>query len=118
ALAMAAAQKIVGEALDESRQRSLLAEFFSGIKSGRVTVMENVSAGGTSAEVTSALPLNSQEQEIVKRDILRAMGTAAGGSVVFRVDPNILGGLVVRVGDKIMDGSVVGQLQGLKQSLS
>lgn len=118
ALAVAAAHKIVGDSLDEQRQRSLLEEFFSGIRDGRVSVLDNISTAGTSAEVTSALPLNPQEQEIVKRDILRAMGNTDGSSVIFRVDPDILGGLVVRVGDKIMDGSVVGQLQGLKQSLS
>lgn len=117
ALAVAAAQKIVGETLDESRQRSLLQEFFSGIRSGRVTVLENASAAGASAEVTSALPLNPEEQETVKRDVLNAMGGGDASSVVFRVDPGILGGLVVRVGDKVMDGSVTGQLQGLKQSL-
>ncbi len=118
ALAVAAAQKIVGETLDERRQRDLLQEFFSGIRSGRVTLLENVTASGASAEVTSALPLTPDEQETVKRDVLRSMGSSDGSSVVFRVDPDILGGLVVRVGDKVMDGSVVGQLQGLKQSLS
>jgi F-type H+-transporting ATPase subunit b len=34
ALAMAAAQKLVGDALDEKRQRALIDEFFSGVKSG------------------------------------------------------------------------------------
>jgi F0F1-type ATP synthase delta subunit len=37
--------------------------------------------------------------------------------VVFKVDPGILGGLVVRVGDKIVDGSVAGKLEGLRVSL-
>ncbi|MBP7786459.1 MAG: F0F1 ATP synthase subunit delta, partial [Longilinea sp.] len=35
----------------------------------------------------------------------------------FRVDPTILGGVVVRVGDRVVDGSVVGKLQTLKQNL-
>jgi F-type H+-transporting ATPase subunit b len=118
ALAVAAAEKIMGETLDERRQRDLLQEFFSGIRTGRVTLLESASATGGSAEVTSALPLTPEEEETVKRDVLRVMGSTDGGSVSFRVDPDILGGLVVRVGDKVMDGSVVGQLQGLKQSLS
>jgi F0F1-type ATP synthase delta subunit len=37
--------------------------------------------------------------------------------VDFRVDPSILGGLVIHVGDKILDGSVAGQLETLRQSL-
>ncbi len=36
----------------------------------------------------------------------------------FRVDPQILGGLVVRVGDRVMDGSAAGQLERLHQSLA
>jgi F0F1-type ATP synthase delta subunit len=37
--------------------------------------------------------------------------------ITFRVDPSILGGLVIRVGDKVLDGSVVGQLETMRQSL-
>ena len=33
--------------------------------------------------------------------------------LTFRVDPAILGGLVIRVGDKVLDGSVAGKLEGL-----
>ena len=56
-LAIAAANKLVGDALDENRQRALLNEFFSGVKSGKVVVLDNASFKGDSAEVTSALPL-------------------------------------------------------------
>jgi F-type H+-transporting ATPase subunit b len=116
ALAMAAAHKLIGATLDEKRQHDLLEEFFSGVRSGKVVVLES-EAGlrGQAAEVTSALPLTGAEQEAVKKDILSKVGQAA--SVTFRVDPAILGGLVVKVGDQIVDGSVSGQLQGLKQSL-
>ena len=115
ALAIAAAQKLVGDALDEKRQHVLLAEFFSGVKSGKVVVLEGAEISGASAEVVSALPLTDDEQATVKRDVLVKMGTQA--TVEFRVDPSILGGLVVRVGDKVLDGSVAGQLEGLRQSL-
>lgn len=116
ALAMAAAHKLIGATLDEKRQHDLLEEFFSGVRSGKVVVLEG-EAGlrGQAAEVTSALPLTGAEQEAVKKDILSKVGQAA--LVTFRVDPAILGGLVVKVGDQIVDGSVSGQLQGLKQSL-
>lgn len=52
ALAIAATQKLVGEALDEKRQRALIEEFFSGVKSGKVTVLEGAAIAGGSAEVT------------------------------------------------------------------
>jgi len=114
ALAVAAANKLVGEALDEKKQHALLDEFFSGVKSGKVVVLDDASFKGDSAEVTSALPLSKDEEASVKSDILSKVGAQA---VSFRVDPSILGGLVIKVGDKVLDGSVAGKLEGLRQSL-
>ena len=114
ALAIAAAQKLIGEALDEKRQHNLLSEFFSGVKSGKTVVLDGA-LEGDSAEVTSALPLTESEQASVKKDVLAKMGEQA--KVEFKVDPSILGGLVVKVGDKVIDGSVAGQLEDLHKSL-
>jgi F-type H+-transporting ATPase subunit b len=115
ALAIAAAQKLVGESLDEKRQHALLAEFFSGVKSGKVVVLEGAELAGAAAEITSALPLTDAEQAAVKKDVLAKIGKQA--SISFRIDPSILGGLVIRVGDKVLDGSVAGKLEGLRQNL-
>ena len=115
ALSLAAAQKLVGEALDEKRQHALINEFFSGVKSGKVVVLEGEEMTGSTAEITSALPLTTSEQEAVKTDVLARMGKQA--SVNFRIDPSILGGLVVKIGDKVLDGSVQAQLESLRQSL-
>ena len=114
ALSIAAAQKLVGEALDEKRQHVLIDEFFSGVKGGKVVVLEGSDFKGESAEVTSALPLNKDEEATVKKDILAKVGAQA---VTFRVDPSILGGVVIKVGDKVLDGSVAGKLEGLRQTL-
>jgi len=114
-LAIAAAQKLINASLDEQRQRVLIDEFFSGVKSGRVVVLEGQQVSGASAEVTSALPLTADEKESVKKDVLAQVGDQA--TVTFRVDPAILGGLIVRVGDKVLDGSVSGQLESMRQSL-
>ena len=114
ALAIAAAQKLVGEALDDRRQHALIDEFFSGTKSGKVLLLDDASLQGQSAEVTSALPLSEYEQNCVKQDILGKVGAQA---VAFRVDPGILGGLVIKVGDKVVDGSVSGRLEGLRENL-
>jgi len=116
ALAMAAAQRLIGEALDEKRQHALIEEFFSGVKAGKVVVLEDAGLQGSSAEITSALPLTPEEQETVKKDVLSKIGSHA--TVTFRVDPSILGGLIVRVGDKVLDGSVAGQLESMRQGLS
>ncbi len=115
ALSIAAAQRLIGEAMDSKRQHALLDEFFSGVKSGRLVVLESTDLTGDSAEVTSALPLSKEEQDAVKKNVLDKMG--AKTNVEFHVDPQILGGLVIRVGDKVLDGSVSGQLESLRKSL-
>jgi F-type H+-transporting ATPase subunit b len=108
ALAIAAANKLVGETLDEKKQRALIDEFFSGVKGGKVVVAEGLT--GDFAEVTSALPLTSAEQQSVRKSV-------SVKEVSFKVDPSILGGLVIKVGDKVLDGSVAGKLEGLRQTL-
>jgi F-type H+-transporting ATPase subunit b len=120
ALAIAAANRIIGETLDERRQRALIDELFNGVKAGKVVVLEGESLsaqtdGQQAAVITSALPLTADEQVIARQDILSRLGGAA--SVAFKVDPDILGGLIVRVGYKVIDGSVAGRLEGLKASL-
>ena len=115
ALAIAAAQKIIGETLDDRRQHALIQEFFSGVTKGRVVVLEGQALKGESAEVTSALPLTPEEQAIVKKEIVDKLGAEIEPS--YRVDPSILGGLVVRVGDRVIDGSVAARLTTLGQNL-
>ena len=112
-LSMAAANKLIGASLDEQRQRALVDEFFSGVKAGKVVLLEPGVGGAGKAEVTSALPLSDAEQSTIKGDLA---GRGAS-DVEFKVDPRILGGLVVRVGDRVVDASVSGQLESLKQSL-
>jgi len=114
ALAIAAANKLVGEALDDKKQHALLNEFFSGVKSGKIVILDDASFKGESAEVTSALPLNPDEESTVRQEVLARVGAK---DIAFRVDPSILGGLVIKVGDKVLDNSVAGRLEGLRQNL-
>lgn len=114
ALSMAAAQRLIGEALDEKRQHALIEEFFSGVKSGKVIVLEDAEVSGASAEIVSAVPLNDSEKDTIRKEIISKAGSQ---TVTFRVDPSILGGLVVKVGDKVLDGSVAGRMENLRQSL-
>jgi F-type H+-transporting ATPase subunit b len=118
ALAIAAAQKIVGETLDEQRQQALVESFFSGVREGRVEVLSESEIGpaGAPVTVTSAVPLTAEQQDTIKRDLVSRLGEES--PVSFRVDPQILGGLMVRVGDRVVDGSAAGQLERLRQSLA
>lgn len=115
ALSIAAAEKLIRESLDEKRQRALIAEFFSGIRGGKVTLLEGEKVAGASAQVTSALPLTSDEQRVLRQEVEGRIGK--GSVITFKVDPRVLGGLVISVGDKVLDGSVAGGLEGLRQSL-
>lgn len=116
-LAIAAAQKLIAANLDEQRQRQLVDEFFSGISNGRVAILDgNLLDGARSAEITSALPLTEQEQLHICQNLSQQLGYM--GNINFRVDPAILGGLVIRIGDRVVNGSVSGQLEELRQSLN
>ena len=50
----------------------------------------------------------------VRKDIESKIGAQA---VSFSVDSSILGGLVLKVGDQVLDGSVAGKLESLRRSL-
>ncbi|MDA0243917.1 MAG: F0F1 ATP synthase subunit B [Chloroflexi bacterium] len=104
AISMAAANKLVGEALDEKRQRALLADFFAKVPDSVAGL------SGSKAEVTSALPLTNEEMAQVKASVNAA-------DVSFKVNPKILGGLIVRVDDRVVDNSVAGQMANLADSL-
>jgi F-type H+-transporting ATPase subunit b len=112
-LSIAAAQKLIGESLlkDEKQQHALVQAFFSRVQGSEVVVLE--AAEGASAEVTSALPLTDAEKKAVHKDYIK--GDVS--DVAYKVDPGILGGLVIRVGDQVVDGSIAGQLQDLRQKL-
>ncbi len=60
--------------------------------------------------MTSALPLTANEQA----NAAKALKVDA---VDFKVDPRILGGLIVRVGDSVVDDSVASRMNALGESL-
>ena len=64
---------------------------------------------------TSALPLAEDEQKVVTSGLAEGLGQVP--AIEFKVDPAILGGLVLKVGDKVIDGSVGGRLEALRESL-
>ncbi|MFQ5886274.1 MAG: F0F1 ATP synthase subunit B [Anaerolineae bacterium] len=117
-LAIAAAKRIIGEALDEERQRRLVNEFFTGISAGRVQIIDEaeLAVGDTKAQVTSALPLSEEEKAVLLTNLAAQLG--AEPEMEFDVDPAILGGLVLKVGDRVIDGSVAGKLGTLRQRLA
>lgn len=67
------------------------------------------------AEFTTAVPLDASEREQVVADTAKALGLRLAPT--FTVNPDVLGGLVVRVEDTVYDHSVATGLQRLGHSL-
>ncbi len=77
--------------------------------------MDDARRGISHALVRSAVALSAGEQEAV-RDRLSAM---TGTNVVLRteVDPELIGGIVARIGDRVLDGSTRTKLIQLRRRL-
>lgn len=103
-ISIAAARKLVGEGMDEKRQREILASFFADVPA------EVSKLKGNQATVTSALPLTAVEETAAKKAI-------NAGDITFKVDPRILGGLIIRVDDQVVDNSVASQLNDMSSAL-
>jgi F-type H+-transporting ATPase subunit delta len=67
------------------------------------------------AELTAAVELDEQTIS----DIAATLAKMTGKQIVvdFRQDPSLIGGVVARIGDLVLDGSIRSQLQGIKETL-
>ncbi len=71
--------------------------------------------GITQATATSAAPLTPDEVRALTQSL---EGSTRGRiELEIQVDPSLLGGLIVRVGDRLIDGSVRGRLERLRTQL-
>lgn len=96
------------------------------VRRGRIELLPRVASelrrlweqrqGIVHAVVTSAAPLTDAERDAV-RDKLASM-TGDTVDVETRVDPSLLGGVLVRMGDRLIDGSVRGRLERLRTRLT
>jgi F-type H+-transporting ATPase subunit delta len=73
-------------------------------------------SGIAAADVITAVPLDEKE----KQKLTESLGKLVGKKVVIesRVDPEIIGGVIARVGGKLLDGSTRSKLQALKKELA
>ena len=72
-------------------------------------------SGPVKAEIVSATPLSQVEQAQISANLIAQHGSDL--VFTFQVDPALLGGLRVRVGDHLTDTSVVSRLNTLRDSL-
>jgi F-type H+-transporting ATPase subunit delta len=69
------------------------------------------------AAVTSAVPISEEERRAVVERV-RSLTSARDVRLETRVDPTIIGGLILRVGDRLIDGSVRARLVQLRRRLA
>lgn len=102
-ISSAVAGRVLQENIDAKKQSKLVSDFFAAVPEGAKNMSGNV-------EVTSAMPLSDAEKKSLESAI-------KADSYTYNVDPSILGGLIVRGQDKVVDGSVRGNLGELTSRL-
>lgn len=102
-ISSAVAGRILGEKIDSKKNSALVSDFLGKLPDGA----KNLSGA---IEVVSAMPLTDAEKSKVEKAI-------GGDSYSYTVTPAILGGLIVRSQDKVVDGSVRGSLNDVTSNL-
>jgi F-type H+-transporting ATPase subunit delta len=78
--------------------------------------LDREARGVVEADVTVARAYDREEQNEIQRRLAEATGKKV--ELRLHVDPQILGGIVVRIGDRLIDGSVSGRLQRLRHEMA
>jgi F-type H+-transporting ATPase subunit delta len=68
------------------------------------------------ARVTSAVPLTSAEEEALRTKLAKRFGPEL--EFQFDVEPSLIGGIYLRVGDQVIDGTIAGKLAALRDRLA
>lgn len=71
--------------------------------------------GQSVAVVTAAAELSAEQQSALESKLATIYGREM--TVHVQVDPDVIGGMVIRVGDEIIDGSVAGRLDAVRRAL-
>jgi F-type H+-transporting ATPase subunit delta len=71
--------------------------------------------GEVTAEITAAQPLSEGQQGALGDQLRRVVGSRV--TIDVKVDPSLLGGMVVKIGSRMVDGSLKGQLQRLQLNM-
>ena len=69
------------------------------------------------ASVTSAVELTDKGRKVIEERLL-ALTSYKSFETTYEVDESIIGGLVIRIGDKVVDSSIKTKLQNMKKNLT
>jgi F-type H+-transporting ATPase subunit delta len=79
----------------------------------RFETLADDAAGRVKATVTTAIPLSDGDRESLRKDLSSRLGKDV--RLESRVDPTILGGLLLQVGDRLTDATVAARLDQLRR---
>ncbi len=87
----------------------------AGVVDALRDLMAQVGEGPLNVQVTSAVALTDEERQALVAKLQQRFGTNL--DVHYVTDPAILGGVIIRAGDKLIDGSVATRLAEMRQAL-
>jgi len=67
-------------------------------------------------EATTAVPLSPEEGETLMQRFSHILGKRV--EITWRVEPQLIGGVVIKIGDRLIDGSVATRLKALRRELA
>ncbi len=80
------------------------------------TLLREQQCGKMRVSVTSAHPLSDEQRGRIRECLQSSYEKEP--VLIEKVDPELLGGIVLQIGDEVLDGSVVGKLDSIRQSVS
>ena len=106
--------------LDADRVRKAVSLLIERKPRGYFGILQNLKRlvkldeASRSARVESAVPLGQAQQEELRNSLNRLKGGYV--TVEFATNPDLIGGMRVKIGDDVFDGSVKSRLVGLSES--
>jgi F-type H+-transporting ATPase subunit delta len=88
--------------------------FLGGFVSGFETILKKMS-GHMDVELVTPVELRPEVLERVKQAVGRSIGQTA--DIAVKIDPSLIGGMTLRIGDTLIDGSVATQLAKIEEQL-
>jgi F-type H+-transporting ATPase subunit delta len=67
--------------------------------------------------VVTAIALTSEEKSHIANQIA-GMTEREMGSIVYKVNPELIGGAIIQIGDKVLDGSIRRSLEPLREEMT